>query len=135
MKKHHTYLCYVFALIAMAAMVPACKKDHQAPVQRTIRYQLYTAKDFSNEHDTITFTLVMRAGNNTLFDSVLAPMRVSEIPDKTHQLVFGKLVPPGHEQTDLVVGFLYTIKDVGMSWYLDSCKAGQTLKIVDYNFQ
>jgi len=135
MKKHHTYLCYAFALIAMAATAPACKKDHQTAEQRTVQYQLYTAKDFSNEHDTITFTLVIRAGNNALFDSVLAPMRVSDIPDKAHQLVFRKPVPPGHEQTDLVVGFLYTIKDVGMSWYLDSCKAGQTLKIVDYNFQ
>ncbi|HTI92051.1 MAG TPA: hypothetical protein VL727_15765 [Puia sp.] len=135
MKKHHTYLCFMFALIAMATIAPACKKEHQTAVQTKIQYQLYTAKDFSNVHDTIAFRLVIRAGNTTLFDSALAPMRISEIPDKTHQLAFGKLVPPGHEQTDLVVGFLYSIKNIGMSWYLDSCKAGQALKIVDYNFQ
>jgi hypothetical protein len=135
MKKHHTSLCCAFVLIVIAATASACKKDHQTAVPRTVQYQLYTAKDFSNDRDTIAFTLIIRAGNNTLFDSALAPMRLSEIPDKDHQLVFGKLVPPGHEQTDLVVGFLYTIKNVGMSWHLDTCKVGQSLKIVDYNFQ
>ena len=69
-----------------------------------------------------------------LLDSALAPMLVEDIPDKAHQLVFKKVVPPGFDKDTLVVGFIYDIKDVGESWFLDSCGPGQTLKLIDYNF-
>jgi hypothetical protein len=128
------------AVMAAVVTTPACKKDHQTPKPpvptRTIEYRLYTEEDFSDDTHTITFTLFMRtAGNKVLFDSAIAPMLVKEVPNKAHQLVFRKTVPAGHENDDLVVGFPYKIKDVGESWYIDTCKAGQTLKIVEYSFK
>jgi len=61
-------------------------------------------------------------------------MLIKEIPDKAHNLVFNKLVPPGHDKDTLLVGFVYDIQDVGESWFLDTCAPGQKVKIIDYNF-
>ncbi len=119
------------------ATILGCKKHNATPPPpptRTIQYQLYTTQDFSTVKDSITFQLSMRDGATVIFDSTLAPMRISEIPDNAHQILFKKPVPAGHEKSDLVVGFLYEIKDIGSSWFLDSSKAGSTIKIIDYNF-
>jgi hypothetical protein len=134
--KHFTSLFRRGAVITAVIAFCACKKDHPAQPVRTIQYQLYTDQDFSDDQHTITFRLLMRtAGNKVLFDSALAPMLVSAVPDKAHQLVFRKVVPPGYENAELAVGFPYAIKDIGESWYIDTCAPGQTLKIVDYNFK
>jgi hypothetical protein len=115
----------------------ACKKDHAAPPPppRTIQYNLYTGQDFSSDLHTITFRLTIHGKNSLIFDSALAPMLIKDIPDKAHELVFKKLVPPGHEKDTLLVGFIYDIQDVGESWFLDTCRPGTTLKIIDYNFR
>jgi len=128
------------AIIAAIATVPACRKDHQTPPPppstRTIEYRLYTEQDFSNVSDSIIFNLYMRSSDgHKLLDSALAPMLVKEIPNKAHQLVFRKEVPAGHEKDDLVVGFTYYLVNIGYSWYLDTCKAGQPLKIMEYSFK
>ena len=115
----------------------ACKKDSRPPATptRTIRYVLYTTQNFSNDNDTIRFRLSMKVGSTVLLDSPLAPIRVSQIPDAAHKLTFDKIVPAGYDDKDLQVGFLYQIDNVGMSWFLDSCKAGEALKTIDYNFK
>jgi hypothetical protein len=102
---------------------------------RKIQFRLYTDHDFTGNSDKITFTLTIQtAANKVLWDSVLSPMKISEIPDAAHKLVIDKLVPNNNNSL-LKVGFLYSIENVGNSWFYDSSKAGETLKIVDFNFQ
>ncbi len=116
----------------------ACKKNAGSPTPRTIRYILYTKENFSTDDDTIRFRLHIHTIGTTgrvLFDSNIAPMKISEIPDQQHQFVFTKTVPPGYDKEKLVVGFVYDIDNVGESWYLDSSLAGQTQKTVEYSFK
>jgi hypothetical protein len=116
----------------------ACKKDANPPapaITRNVQYTLYTAKDFSGVNDTITFELIMKKGSTVIFDSALAPMKVSQIPDKAHAISVLRAVPAGNENADLVVGFLYAIENVGNSWFLDTCKATDHLKTIEYAFQ
>jgi len=123
--------------VLIAVAFEACKKDHPAPpaAPRTIQYQLYTDQNFSSDLHTITFRLTIHGKNSLIFDSALSPMLIKDIPDKAHQLVFKKPVPPGHDSDTLLVGFVYDIKDVGESWFLDTCRPGATLKLIDYNFR
>lgn len=134
MKKHLGLTMIAVASIAATA----CKKDHTPPpVHSIIQYQLYTEKDFSANTDSITFRLQIKtSGNNqVIFDSALTGMQIKEIPDKAHMLVFHKEVPANFQKNDLSVGFQCSIKDIGYSWFYDTCKAGQALKIVDFSFK
>jgi len=70
-----------------------------------------------------------------LFDSSLASMKISEIPDKAHAIVIDKVVPPGNNDVDIQLAFLYTIQDVGFSWYLDSARAGELSHTIEYSFK
>jgi hypothetical protein len=138
MTKHQLARVSATLCIALALVFAACKKQTQTPAPRTIWYILYTKQDFSNVQDTIRFRLRMQTTGTTgrvLLDSGIAPMKVSQIPDSLHRLVFAKTVPPGHEQDKLVVGFIYDIDNVGESWYLDSSAAGEKTKTVEYSFR
>ena len=123
---------------ALSMVFTSCKKSTETPPPRTIWYILYTKQDFSSDQDTIRFRLRMQTTGTTgrvLLDSSIAPMKISEVPDSLHRLVFTKTVPPGHEQDKLVVGFIYDIDNVGESWFLDSSAAGQRTKTVEYSFR
>ena len=61
-------------------------------------------------------------------------MQIKDIPDAAHKLVIEKTVP-GNDNTDLAVGFHYEIQNVGHSGYIDTSKAGNALKVIDYAFQ
>jgi hypothetical protein len=123
-------------LICLLLSIFSCKKDTAvATPTRTIQYVLYTEKDFTNDYDTITFSLIIRSGGQFLLNRPINPMRVADIPSRLNKLVFNETVPPGHEQEKLAVGFIYQIKNVGESWLIDSCKVGETLHVVDYSFQ
>ena len=135
MKKHLLALAYGLLCLGVTIILASCKKNTNPPTTRTIQYVLYTKQDFSNNFDIIRFRLSMASGSHTLFDSSLAPMTISAIPDSLHALVFRKNVPSGYEQAKLVVGFFYSIDNVGSSWFLDSSIAGQSFKKVEYNFQ
>lgn len=102
---------------------------------RWVNYVLFTAKDFSSNHDTIRFRLLMKSGNQVLLDSPLAPMTIAQIPDSNHWLYIQKNVPSANLKDDLLVGFLYSIDNVGSSWYLDSFKVGNPAKDMKYSFQ
>jgi hypothetical protein len=122
----------------LSMLFTACKKSAEPSPSRTIWYILYTKEDFASVKDTIRFRLRMQTTGTTgrvLLDSSIAPMKVSEIPDSLHRLVFTKNVPPGHEHDNLVVGFIYDIDNVGESWFLDSSTAGQRTKTVEYSFR
>ena len=122
-------------------IVMSCKKQEpgtlpEIPVtNRTIQFTLYTDKDFSNDQHNVFFSLIIHNSNNQLlWDSALAPMKLKDIPGFTNKISVKKLVPLNNRSL-LKVGFRYIIEDGGHSTFVDSMQAGETLKIVDYNFQ
>jgi len=131
--------------IATILMGTACKKptightsdktlDIPEP-PRVVQFSLYTDKDFSNDNKNITFTLfIQNPANQMLWDSVLMPMKIKDIPNLAHKLVVEKTVP-GNDGSLLKVGFRYTIENVGISWYFDSSSAGENFKIINFNFR
>ena len=138
MKKFRLTLTLGFLCVAFTMIFAACRRHVEVPPPRTIHYILYTKEDFAGDNDTIRFRLRMQTTGVTgrvLFDSSIAPMRISEIPDSLHRLQFTKTVPPGHDHDLLVVGFVYDIDHVGESWFLDSSLAGASSKTVEYSFR
>jgi hypothetical protein len=113
----------------------ACQQETVEPVfPRKVEFTLYTNENFANEENVITFHLVMRDGTKTLLDSALTPMKIKDIPDANHKLVFEKTVPGGN-RSRLKVGFTYEIENVGNSWYFDECPADQEFKTVEFAFK
>ena len=137
------YLATISALCIVATLIgTSCKKQiidnkifDKRIVTRKVEFQLYTTSDFSNENDSIFFKVsIIKPRNQILFDSMLAPMKIKDIPNRTHKLIIDKAVP-GNDPSLLKVGFYYTIKNVGSSWHTEPFDAGKTFKIVDFNFQ
>ena len=128
----------ILAAVAVMCLVVSCTKDHSNTIRnkplRKVHYELFTTEDFSESQRDIQFNLFMRDGHRTIFDSALAIMKVKDIPDSLHRLVFDKLVP-GNNQDRLVVGFTYQIVNVGFSWFLDEYLKGDTLKVMKYSFK
>jgi hypothetical protein len=128
----------ILAAAALCVVIAACKKNHPNPVKTTpvrkVRYELFTYLDFSGAKANITFTLHMGDHLHPIFDSVLPTMRVEQIPDSLHRIIIERTVP-GNDTLPLSVGFLYTIENVGSSWFLDSFPAHDTLKVIRYPFQ
>ena len=115
--------------------IQSCKKSQsQQPPPRKIQYVLYTNRDFSDDEGIIHFTLLMKQDTRVVWDSLLAPMKIKDIPNSSHKIVVEKTVPD-NITSDLVVGFLYEIENVGYSWSLDTCSANDTFKIVEFPFQ
>src|SRR5579871_1151809 len=135
----HPFSTLTLSLAILATVAASCRKSYTkfnppptTPVPtRTIRYILYTLQDFRNNNDSIAFSLRMTSKHGVLFDSALAPMRISEIPDKPHEIAIDRVVPAGFEKDTLTVGFDYKIKNVGESWFLDTCNPTTALKHVD----
>jgi hypothetical protein len=134
------------ALLIVVITGVSCKKDYSGTntvypgtvysgVDRKIRFQLYTNQDFSGNTSVINFSLFVRnASNLAIFDSSLASMQLKDIPDAAHKLVIEKTLP-GYGSSDFAAGFRYEIQNVGISWFTDTSKAGNALKIIDYAFQ
>lgn len=118
-------------------LVVSCKKDQpnaKTNPARKVRYELFTNEDFSDNQKNILFSIFMRNGQNTIFDSPLATMKIKDIPDSNHRIVVEKLVPDNDTAT-LVVGFNYQIEHVGNSWFLDTFSSGNTSKLLRYPFR
>ena len=132
MRKQNLQLIIAGFLIAG---IFSCKKDSaKNNVTRTVQFELFTTKDFSNDDNTITFTLHIRNENRSVWDSVLAPMKIKDIPGEANKLKFEKVVP-NDDGSDLSIGFLYKIQNVGESWYFDTMKRGNPLKLVSFDFR
>src|SRR3569832_762181 len=115
-------------VLAIICFTTSCKKDKtQPPVTsssaRTLRFILYTNADYSSDEHNISFALHISDGITAPFDSTVVSMKVKDIPDKAHQLVFEKKVPDNGKT--LTVGFTYEIQNVGFSWHLDTCGANE----------
>jgi hypothetical protein len=130
----------ILAIVAVVSCLAACKKEGYPQYedyftqQRVVRYELYTTEDFSDENNNIQFSLTIRKPGRTLFDSALATMKISEIPDSAHRIIIEKRVP-GNDTSRLAVGFDYKIENVGVSWYVDEFLANDTLKVVRFSFK
>lgn len=136
MKKN---LSRILATLTVVLAAMSCNKDNSSAgtiypvVERKFHFQLYTNQDFSANASVINFSLFIKKANGTIFDSSLASMQIKDIPDAAHKLVFEKTVTVS--DIDLAAGFRYEIHDVGNSQYIDTSKAGNTFKIIDFAFQ
>jgi hypothetical protein len=128
-------------MITVVVIASSCKKQYSSagtvyPVntvaERKIRFQLYTNNDFSTDTSVINFSIFIRNANRTLFDSALTSMQIKDIPDALHRLVIEKTVT---DNSDLAAGFNYDIHNVGISWYIDTSRAGNPFKTIDFPFQ
>ena len=136
------YLSFISILCGSIILIgTSCKKQitdeglEKRINLRKVEFLLYTDKDFSDDNHTVTFKVsIKKSTNQILWDSALAPMKIKDIPDPAHKLIISKIVP-GNDPSLLKVGFYYSIKDVGNSWYLNAFNVGETFKIVDFNFQ
>jgi len=127
-------------VVLLIVTMESCKKtypssDGENPgTGRKVLFQLYTDKDFSAETSIIKFSIFIRNARTTFFDSSFAPMQIKDIPDAAHKIVIEKTVF-GTGNSDLAAGFNYEIQNVGNSWYIDTSRAGNVLKVIDYAFQ
>jgi len=127
-----------FATLLVVLTGISCKKDYSShdttnsAKSRTFRFQLYTDQDFSTNSSAINFSIFIKSGSATLFDSSLASMQIKDIPDNTHKIIIEKTVAGN---ADLAAGFRYEIPNVGISWHIDTSKAGNSFKVIDYAFQ
>jgi len=129
----------LIAGIIMITAALSCKKNTVipppvTPIERKVKFVLYTTKDYSNNNQTVSFTLKMTVGNNTIWDSVLAPIQLKDIPGPGNKLVIEKKVP-GNNNAALITGFIYHIENVGGYWYNDVFKAGEMSKTINLDFQ
>jgi hypothetical protein len=139
----------VCLLITLSVIYASCRKygRDNGPIPsasgRILRFVLYTDEDFSEDSSVIHFTLFIKRGSayvydtiasNLLFDSAFAPMQIKEIPDAAHKIVVEKKVLD-EDDTLLTAGFIYQIENVGSSWHIDTSKAGNPLKVIEYNFR
>lgn len=126
--------------LVLLILLESCTKTHPATdrvdpaLERTIRFQLYTNEDFSGDASVITFSIFIRNAHTTLLDSFFAAMEIKDIPGPDHKLVIEKTVS-GSGNADLAAGFHYEIQNVGHSGYIDTSKAGNAFKVIDYAFQ
>jgi len=130
----------ISVVVLLIVTMESCKKtypssDGENPgTGRKVLFQLYTDKDFSAETSIIKFSIFIRNARTTFFDSSFAPMQIKDIPDAAHKIVIEKTVF-GTGNADLAAGFNYEIQNVGNSWYIDTSRAGNVLKVIDYAFQ
>jgi hypothetical protein len=103
---------------------------------QTIKFVLFTSKDFSNYNGNITFTLSVRRNGTrqAIWDSILPPMRVSEIPGPSNKIIIEKTFPANAGAISRA-GFIYSLEHVGISWYWNYLAGGETFKTVEYDFQ
>lgn len=133
-------IAIVFFITAVL-LATSCKKETvMAPsknpaVSRKIQFSLYTDKDFSGENNNVLFTLtIQNSALQSLWDSTLPPIKLKDIPDVAHKLIATKSISV-NDTALLRVGFIYSIEDVGHSSFFESSQPGDTLKMVDFNFQ
>ena len=126
-------------MLVVVVTVVSCKKYNSSTTtypspERKIRFQLYTNQNFADDRSVIHFSIFIRNTNQTLFDSALATMEIKDIPDANHKIVIEKTLP-ANTNVDVAAGFNYEIENVGRSWFIDTSRAGNPFKVIDYAFQ
>ena len=118
-------------LACTVIVLHSCKKNTekppvQVPEERRVQYIIYTSSDYANNNTLVTIKLRMLAGNTPIWDSVLAPLPLKNIPGPSNKLIIEKKVP-GNNKTELSTGFYYSIENVGDSWYYELFEPGNEL--------
>ena len=128
-------------IVSIIMIGTSCKKNtaEYIPINptdpRLVQFVLFTNSEFSNDNTTVTFTLsIKKPTAEVLWDSVLAPIKIKDIPGLDKPLFVEKYVP-GNDPSLLKVGFFYTIENVGNSSFTVPFEPGETLKKVGFNFQ
>lgn len=130
------YLTRILLAFTIAVVGASCSKDTPPTpkADRTFQFLLHTEKDFSDDNHRITFSVFIRNHTKVLFDSTLPSMKIKDIPAFANKLSFQKKVSDA-ANADLAAGFGYTIENVGISSFTDTCKAGETFKVIDFSFK
>ena len=103
-------------------------------VPRLVQFVLFSNNELSNDNSSVTFTLAIRKpSGEVLWDSILAPMKIKDVPTLDDPLFVEKHVP-GNDPSLLKVGFFYTIENVGNSSFTVPFEPGEILKKVGFNF-
>lgn len=119
--------------VVMLGFAGSCSDDNYvAPPQRTIRFELFTDQDFSQDINSIIFMPSVSAGATVLWDSTFNTMRIKDIPGGANKIVFEKKIDATSE---LKVGFRYSIENVGISWYYEQVLASEPSKVISFNFK
>jgi hypothetical protein len=137
MKKNIVLSILIVSIIMIGT---SCKKytsayiPHNA-IPRLVQFVLFTNSDLSNDNTLVTFTLaIKKPTGEVLWDSVLAPIKLKDIPSLDHPVFVEKFVP-GNDPSLLKVGFFYIIENVGNSSFTVPFEVGETLKKVGFNFE
>ncbi|TMI97096.1 MAG: hypothetical protein E6H08_03030 [Bacteroidetes bacterium] len=137
MKKNIVLSILIVSIIMIGT---SCKKytpsynPHNA-IPRLVQFVLFTNSDLSTDNTMVTFTLaIKKPTGEVLWDSVLAPIKLKDIPSLDHPVFVEKFVP-GNDPSLLKVGFFYTIENVGNSSFTVPFEVGETLKKVGFNFE
>src|SRR6187401_2667405 len=137
MKKNIVLSILIVSIIMIGT---SCKKyaSEYIPIKpivpRLVQFVLFTNGEFSNDNTAVTFTLsIKKPTGEVLWDSVLAPIKLKDIPTLDHPVFVEKYVP-GNDPSLLKVGFIYTIDNVGNSSFTVPFEAGEILKKVGFNF-
>jgi hypothetical protein len=133
------FLTILPILIAVGITISCKKQRAQQPAisTKTVRFILYTDKDFSTDEDTVSFALTIRnnygsVNSRSIFDSTLATIRFKDIPGPSNKLIFEKTVPD--DGSVLSVGFIYTDR-FGLGSNFDTVGINEKLKVFEYPFQ
>ena len=138
MKKNIALSVLFVRLVMIGASCKKYTSDYipiDPTVTRLVQFILFTNSELSNDNSTVTFTLAIKKPNgDVLWDSVMAPIKLKDIPSLNHPVFVEKNVP-GNDPSLLKVGFLYTIDNVGNSSFTVPFEPGETLKKVGLDFQ
>lgn len=127
-------------VVSVILIGTACKKHDNdiadcVSSPKKIQFILYTDKDFSQQTGNISFVLSVRTSRNqVIWDTLLPPMQLNDIPTYRNRLVIEKIIT-SYDPPVVRAGYLYYIEDVGLSWYWDKVNPCETFKTVQFNFQ
>lgn len=124
-------------IVSIIMIGTSCKKyTSEYRIPRLVQFELYTDSELSDDNSTVTFKLsiIKKPNNEVLWDSVLAPIKLKDLPGLAEHLFVEKFVP-GNDPSLLKVGFFYTIENIGNSSFMLPFEPGETLKKVSFNFQ
>lgn len=100
---------------------------------RKLKFEIYSDQDLSKETNHVIFHPSISAGGVLLWDSVFVSMPIADIPSYDHAITFEKVIR--NNQSDLKVGFEYSVENVGYSWYYVQMTSGELTKTVSFNFK
>ncbi|WP_445452443.1 hypothetical protein [Flavobacterium sp. 25HG05S-40] len=128
----------ILSMSTICVIMLSCNNENDLTetnnIERKIQFHLYTTNDYSNNNDSIFFSVFIKKVNNQiLWDSTLQAIKIKDIPYQVNKLIINKVVP-NNDTSLLKVGFNYAIKNVGYSQFLDTLSSGNNFKIVDFNF-